>query len=203
MRVVDPNIKAEMAKEVAMEGHCLSLGNTFYFSSCDVPVVVHGQRYIPIAFNAPQLSLLSSSATGTLLLELDNANGNFDRFVLADTLQGQRSQLIAIYLNDAGAVIYSYNVFSGYIDAFTLSATTLKIELVDEFIFWNKKPLRQCTSSCSWVFKGVECGYTNNETLCDKTYARCKTLGQAMFFGGFRFLPAIEEADIWWGQVHK
>ncbi len=39
------------------------------------------------------------------------------------------------------------------------------------------------------------------ETWCDQTFDRCKELGNQRNFGGFRFIPAIAEKQIWWGRV--
>jgi hypothetical protein len=51
------------------------------------------------------------------------------------------------------------------------------------------------------VFKGLECGYTGSESKCDRSYARCESLNNTANFGGERWLPSIENANIWWGQT--
>lgn len=39
-------------------------------------------------------------------------------------------------------------------------------------------------------FKDCRCGYTGNETVCDRTYSRCKGLGNQANYQGFISLPA-------------
>ena len=39
-------------------------------------------------------------------------------------------------------------------------------------------------------FKDCRCGYTGDETTCDRTYTRCKELGNNKRFQGFISLPA-------------
>lgn len=39
-------------------------------------------------------------------------------------------------------------------------------------------------SSCSWIFRGAECGYAGAETTCSRTLDRCRTLDNAARFGG-------------------
>ena len=38
-------------------------------------------------------------------------------------------------------------------------------------------------------FKGPECGYSGPETECNRTFERCKELGNASRFGGFPGIP--------------
>lgn len=40
---------------------------------------------------------------------------------------------------------------------------------------------------CRFIFKGPDglCGYTGGETVCNKTYSRCVTLGNKNRYGGF------------------
>lgn len=40
-------------------------------------------------------------------------------------------------------------------------------------------------SSCAWVFKSSECGYTGSETVCNRTLVRCRELNNNERFGNF------------------
>jgi hypothetical protein len=73
------------------------------------------------------------------------------------------------------------------------------ITIQNEFVLWSKKTLRTQSSSCPWVFKGVECTYAGQETWCDQSIVRCASIGNSNSFGGFRYLPSITGTEIKWG----
>lgn len=50
-------------------------------------------------------------------------------------------------------------------------------------------------SHCRYkVFKGSHCGYDGSETECDRTFTRCKELGNESRFGGF---PGVGQQGVW------
>lgn len=52
-------------------------------------------------------------------------------------------------------------------------------------------PVQKYRSNCQVrMFKDVRCGYTGSQTTCDRTYARCKELGNQLRFQGFISLPS-------------
>ena len=77
------------------------------------------------------------------------------------------------------------------------------IRALNELVLWRKRPLRSASATCPWTFKGTERGYAGGAGWCDQSYARCSELGNTANFGGFRFLPALMEKQIWWGRVPK
>ena len=92
----------------------------------------------------------------------------------------------------------------GFISSWELSSDNqVRISVKNEAMLWAKKTLRIHSSSCPWVFKGTECGYTGTATWCDRNYARCGELLNTDNYGGFRFLPSIMEREIWWGRQRR
>ena len=91
------------------------------------------------------------------------------------------------------------DVFYGLVQGWDLSEERLQLRLVSELALWRKRALRPATASCPWEFKGSECGYSGDAEWCNQSYLRCQALNNTNNFGGFRFLPAIMEANIWWG----
>ena len=92
----------------------------------------------------------------------------------------------------------------GFISSWELSSdNNVRISVKNEAMLWAKKTLRIHSSSCPWVFKGTECGYSGTATWCDRNYARCGELLNTDNYGGFRFLPSIMEKEIWWGKSRK
>jgi len=97
-------------------------------------------------------------------------------------------------------IIGGHSLFYGLIADWDLDEEEAKIEVQNELVFWSKRTLRKCSSSCPWEFKGTECGYSGGQTWCNQSYERCDELSNTDNFGGFRFLPTIAEKDIWWGR---
>ncbi|MBU2539168.1 MAG: hypothetical protein KKH22_12100, partial [Proteobacteria bacterium] len=90
----------------------------------------------------------------------------------------------------------------GAIDDWRSPEGSIEMTIASDMSQWHQKTMRMQSSSCSWrVFKGAECGYSGIETRCDRSYARCAALGNSANFGGERWLPSIEDANIWWGQA--
>jgi hypothetical protein len=51
------------------------------------------------------------------------------------------------------------------------------------------------------LYEVTECAYIGSETWCDQSYDRCLVLGNQLNFGGFRYLPACCEQELWWGKA--
>jgi hypothetical protein len=125
-----------------------------------------------------------------------NYNGDSYTFFIED---------VSPYALEVKKGVYSQIVddgsFTGIIGEYEIQGDKLiKLTLNSELILWNKKALRNHAATCQWTFKGSECGYGGSGT-CDLSYDSCVALGNQNYFGGFRFLPAIEEKDIWWGRT--
>lgn len=99
------------------------------------------------------------------------------------------------------SVVGGHSLFYGIISDWELREKSIQIEVQNELVFWNKKSLRKCDSNCNWEFAGTECGYSGAQNWCNQSYERCKEIGNTDNFGGFRFLPAISEKEIWWGRT--
>lgn len=44
---------------------------------------------------------------------------------------------------------------------------------------------RMLRNACRWKFKGLQCQYSGIESKCNKTFLRCKELGNVARYGGF------------------
>ena len=97
--------------------------------------------------------------------------------------------------------LYPIMVFKGYLDSWKLDEEWIDVQIVSALEAWNRRIIRKSSSTCRWLkFKGEECGYSGEETWCDRTYARCSALGNTANYGGFRWLPSIMNKKIFWGR---
>ena len=131
--------------------------------------------------------ILTESETG-LLLEGGIVDGEGILLELPGTIGGY-------------SVVGGHSLFYGMISDWKIKEESVWLEVQNELVFWSKKSLRDCGSSCPWEFKGTECTYAGGESWCNQSYERCIAIGNTDNFGGFRFLPAIAEKDIWWGKI--
>ena len=77
--------------------------------------------------------------------------------------------------------IDSYNADQQYVE-FTLLP---KVDVLDAVL-----PRRMYSRNyCGWVFKSSECGYSGEETTCNRTKQRCKELNNYSRFGAFPGIP--------------
>jgi len=109
-----------------------------------------------------------------------------------------------------GAEVIVYIVHSAYLDndtpelemAFEIIEThighdcsiTFKLG-AENLLHYRNPPDRYLQGHCRYKeFKGSLCGYTGSETECNRTFERCRELGNAKNFGGF---PGVGPLGYW------
>ena len=159
--------------------------------------------YYPRRFSFDPIRYSTTSVVDQLRLQIDNVDQYFSVIFTGNVVIGSPVKLRKVFLNDQSVVIGSPLMqFEGQIDAWDLDESVLNITVTNDFVAWAQQTLSKHSASCRWLkFKGTECGYDGAETWCDRSYARCKELGNTDNFGGFRFLPQLMDKEIWWGRV--
>lgn len=219
----------ELAKEVICVFFLLKLeltASTLRYTNLDVPIRYGGYVYTPIGMEIQGFNYSSALSVDQLTLVLDNTNLALSAYVLGEDVRNKWGTLsIAVMLRDSGeweagtewefdtewvvegTRFLANSVFKGLIGEWNLTEQSLEAKLVNELVLWNKKPLRTCSQTCPWTFKGTECAYVGGETWCDQSYERCVQLGNDLGtggvggYGGFRFILAMEEKIVWWGKT--
>lgn len=113
--------------------------------------------------------------------------------VEGDVLTGAKCLLEQVFLDDDRNIINqnSFPVFVGQANNLVLSAHKLSLDI--EAIlggYVNISPNMTYGVMCQWrKFKDCRCGYIGEETMCDKSFARCLELENTQNFGGFPSLP--------------
>lgn len=130
-----------------------------------------------------------------------NIDSIFTSQFIEETVQGAICNLWSGLLDADETIIGVYRIFTGEIDEWTLAEDDLTFTVVSELYQWSQNTLKKHSSSCRWrTFKGTECKYAADATWCDRSYSRCESLGNIANFGGFRWLPELEDKEIWWGR---
>lgn len=175
--------------------------STAYFTDTDIDVFYDSNWYQshPFTIGSPVLS--ADMAVDNVTFEFSNVGLEFASYLLTGDPAGTLTILSYVAFDSSYQIIGVGNLFRGYIDEWKLEDQKASIMICNEFIFWRKKSLRKCQSSCKWILAGTECGYSGSESLCNQTFPRCKELSKEDSFGGFRFLPSIQNKEIWWGRI--
>lgn len=207
MRNIDAGLLAQLRA-----GHAIVLGlvqltidgTDYRYTEADVPVLVEGNLYEPREFSIGNVVLSSDRIVDTCTLTLVNLDQALSLPFLDGEPQGS-SVVVRVAAFDsqtrqhiAGAVAA---VFTGSIDDWTMGEESIEITLASELTQWRRDVGRAHAASCPWrVFGGDQCRYSGGETWCDRSYARCSALGNTNNFGGYRWLPSLENKSVTWGQ---
>jgi len=203
MRNFDADIIAELAKEVAAAFWLveLQLTSTHYYSNCDIDLYSGGQTYQHHPLDIKEIHQGAGFNIDRVTVEFSNVGLAFSSLLLNEDASNKTAILSFVMLDsDAQIIDAAVEFFQGTIADWTLTERRATINLTTEFMLWRKKALRLPTPSCPWSFKGAECTYASSATWCDKSVERCKALSNYDNFGGRRYIAAIEDQKIYWGE---
>lgn len=203
MKSFDSNITAELAKEVAAIFFFaeLQFASTYRYTDCDIDMYHGGNKYDHFPFSMGNVVNSAGMSVDSLELNFSNVSLAMSSIVLGEDIKNKTCILSFFMVNASYSIIAVEELFRGRVGDWDLTEGDCRIKLVNEFVFWSKRTLRTCQASCPWTFKLTECTYSGGETWCDQSYDRCLALSNTDSFGGFRFLPSIEEKNIWWGRI--
>jgi phage-related protein len=169
-----------------------------YFCTLDIDIVFEGNTYKSAALKVGEMNVSLDMAVDSVKLEFANIDLKMSATLLNNNL-ARRPAVIHHGAMDGYTPIIE-EAMTGFVGGWDLDEKRAEITVVNEFVFWNKRTLRQSGVLCPWPFKGTECGYSGSEESCNSTYERCQALSNSDNFGGFRFMAAMEEKEIWWGS---
>jgi phage-related protein len=175
----------------------------YYCTDHDTSLFYDGVKYLHHPFTIEGINFSADMSVDTMNITMDNSDRTFLARLLSEDARNKTVTASVGCLNTNHQIIDVLEIFPGILGGWDASEKTVEVTVVNEFVLWQKDTLRVAQSSCPWDFKGTEgfCGYTGSETWCDQSYDRCLELSNTDNFGGFRFMPSLEEADIWWGRV--
>ena len=176
---------------------------TLYYTDCDRPVHYDGIRYTPAPISFADIAYAAALSVDQVTVEFGNADLTMSAYLLGEDARNKTIIIGQGVMNSAGTTLGITNLFQGIIGEWEIREDRATIRALNELVLWRKRPMRSASATCPWTFKGTECGYAGGGRWCDQSYARCSELGNTANFGGFRFLPALMEKQIWWGRVPK
>ena len=175
------------------------------YTNCDVELVYGGNLYNPRPFDIPEISHSMDSNVDKITIEIDMADR--DASLLEEFVGGTPGDTYThVYLqvlDDDMQAISTGTVFQGRIDSYNYVPPILTAVIASFHSLWNKRSMEISTPTCRRNFGQADCGYSGVETWCDRSWSRCESLGNTDRFNGFRFLPGLEDSELWWGQEPK
>jgi hypothetical protein len=178
----------------------------YFYTDAEVPIYSDAdgtdQTYLPQTFSFDNINYSNNNIIDSCSLKIDNINEVMTALFIGNTIVDEEAILYMIIFEDDNSIINTQQIFTGVLNDFNIDESELNIALTSEFTKWDQNSNIKHSALCRWKeFKGVECAYAGGETICDRTYARCVELSNTDQFGGFRWLPAQEDIDVWWGPI--
>lgn len=176
------------------------------FTNADREVTWGGNTYYSFPFTIGGITRSAQGIVEKIQLSTSNVTREIAALLLAETFRGKRVVLRRSAFKADHTLDTVYIVFDGLLDDVSgkegEKSAEIAVSATSDLAFWQKPiPGRTYKATCHWVFKSAECGYAGGETLCNKTWDRCTALANTARFTGFRHLPKLETADIWWGKT--
>jgi hypothetical protein len=209
MRTIAANIIAKLESNEITSFHLLkyTVNSVVYcYTDCEVSITSSAdgtvRTYQPRKFKFDDINFSNNNIVDSGNLKIDNVDSALTSVFIDNTIIEEGAEIYLIIFNDDNTVLNTQQLFSGILNEFTLDESELSISITSIFTKWDQNSNVKHSSLCRWKrFKGTECAYSGSETRCDRTYARCVELSNTDQFGGFRWLPALEDIDIYWGPT--
>lgn len=160
---------------------------SIYVCLNNVQIVWNGNTYLPAIFNltgrnetkeseVPKQNLTFTDIHRVIIPLLEEFNGAIGAVVTISIVDSK-------YLTNTTPKLQE---IMEIIDVTINDKAAVHITLGAENLYNLRIPLhRYLKNSCRFDFKSSLCGYSGAETYCNRTYARCKELGNHTRFGGF------------------
>ena len=177
----------------------VNASTTLYRTTYDVPILWDGNLYEDEEISLETFNYTADLSVDEVSMKVVSVDLSWPSIILNNDMMGNE---VYIYFGGfSSGTFVAEPLFRGIISHWKMDETEITFTISNELILWNKKALRSPDVLCQWGFGETECGYTGDLSGgCNKTYEQCTFYGNTANFGGFRFIAAIEENDIWWGK---
>lgn len=205
MRSLPIDIALEIAKDYSFFCRLLKmeLATPVYYTDLDMDVVWNGTTYLSRGLKFNDIKVNLTAAIDRTSFDIDNTGLEMSSLILNQDTRGRACTIYLAAMDKAGQVVAADVLFTGMLDAVKVDSKKASFDVYSHMILWKKKiPGRIHQATCPWIFKETTtCRYGGAETWCDHSYNRCTALANTANYGGFRFLPSLQNKQIWWGRA--
>lgn len=177
----------------------LAFDTTYRYSTFDIDMVHAGNLYTAKELAINGVSFASDLSVDTCIIQLENVGLTVSAALLNNDELGSQVTVSIGAINAARRIYDLEPIFVGELTGWSLTEQAATLNFSGLMARWSKKTLRIAQGSCPWPLGGDECGYSG-AGRCGQTWIQCKALGNQLNFGGFVYLPALQESKIWWGS---
>lgn len=182
----------------------------FRYTDCDVPLWYAADgttsvEFTPRGFSFNNINYSSGTIIDNATIKVDNVNQILTSSFTGGVIRDQEATIWVCVLNSDDSILGAAELFMGNIDGWDLEEDFVTISISNIFTKWHNAANNRYSASCRWkVFKGKECQYVGPKTDCKKSYDECVERENTANFGGFKWLPDLEnKTSIWWGPTPK
>ena len=206
MKTISTAINAQLEAEQFVYCYTVEIrfgAGTVYYTDADRPVHYNDIRYSPTPISFADIAYAAALSVDQVTVEFANASLTMSAYLLGEDARNRTIIISHAVLNSAGTCLGLTNLFQGIIGEWEITEDRATIRALNELVLWRKRPLRTASATCPWIFRGTECAYAGAGSWCDQSFSRCAELANQANFGGFRFLPALMEKQVWWGRTPR
>jgi phage-related protein len=156
-------------------------------------IVFNGYTYVAAAISRTEVETNMESEVEETNVTIQNVTREFSSYVAnGGKINGYFCRILTVF-RDALDDPLNYSVtFEGEIDGGSLDSKSFSFRVrAYNGTYGIKVPRRKCGPNCEYDFKSEWCGYAGAEMVCDRSFERCKALGNSENFGGFLGVPRI------------
>jgi len=178
---------------------------TYAMTTLDVPVYHALDTTSTITFNprgflVGNISNSVNSVVNSMDIKIDNRDKYLGYIFVGEDTDDIEAELWGCILDSDGEVIGVEALFKGYINEFKYDEEEVSCTITNRFTKLSHLAYSTQNSRCRWKkFKGTRCGYSGNVDKCDSKVETCIKLGNYDNFGGFEYLPDLENKEVQWG----
>lgn len=169
------------------------------FAAYDVDVIFDGETYLKFPITHDRITENTKGEVDSTTVQLSNVLRLIEYYLQNYDLRGKKVSIKLVYadaLDDPDCFIE----FSNYIDSYVSNVRDVIFTLMSKFDILNLSlpSVLWLRDFCQWEFacpavralgRGLECAYAGAETSCNRTWQRCKELGNSRRFLGARGIP--------------
>ncbi len=211
-RTISQDVLDQLETDEITSFHLLQFtvgASTYRYTDAEVPITyaVDGTSEVTFesrGFSFDNINYSEGDIVDSVSIRVDNLDRILTSIFGDNVVREEECILYVVLFDDDNDVIDTQQIFNGFINDFSIDEIELAMTVTSIFVKWNQTSGSRHSKLCRWKkFKGTECQYAGAETLCDRSYDKCLELSNTDNFGGFRWLPPIEDVQIWWGPKPK
>ncbi len=176
-------------------------GENLYYAAYDINVLFGDPpiEYIRFPITHDEITENTKGEIDTTKVQLSNIARLVEYYLQNYDLRGKKVSIKMVWANKLDDPD-CYIEFSNYIDSYSSNVKDVVFSLMSKFDILNVTipGMIWLRDFCQWEFaspavrtagRGQECGYLGSEISCNRTWQRCKELGNSRRFIGCRSIP--------------